>query len=298
MLTAPRQRPRVAAVIVTYRPDVAALARLCRSVAPDATVVVVDNTEAPGIAGADVAGATEVVALGANTGIAHAQNVGIERALALEAGVIVLFDQDSTVPAGFVTTLASGLDPAAPAVVAPRYVDAAHGFELPSGRLGRFGWPRPVTSGGTLEPYRVDVVMASGTAATRAAYATVGLLDEALFIDHVDSEWCLRCRARGVPIEVVPAAVMEHRIGTASRRVAGVHVLIHSPARCYYQIRNSLLLFRRAHIPFLFALRETVGIVLSRMLLLLFVANRSAYVGAYLAAIKDGLKGVGGKRAE
>jgi rhamnosyltransferase len=290
----------VFAVVVAYHPDVAALKSLTARLAPDATVLVVDNSEGAGVAQDALAGAAEVLALGTNTGIAHAQNVGIERALALDAGIVVLFDQDSTVRDGFVATLTSGLDPATPAVAAPRYVDAGDGSELPSGRLGPMGWPRPAPApaAGGAEPYRVDLVIASGTAATRAAYAAAGLLDAGLFIDYVDTDWCLRCRARGVPIHVNPRAVMEHRIGTAARQVGRHRVLVHSPARCYYQIRNSLLLFRRPYIPFLFAVRETVGIVLSRLLLLLFVANRSAYVSAYLAAVKDGLNGVVGKRRE
>ena len=89
---------------------------------------------------------------------------------------------------------------------------------------------------------------------------------------------------------------MSHRIGSATRSFGAVRMLLHGPVRCYYQIRNSLLLFRRPYIPFLFALRETAGIIVSRALLLFFVANRSAYLEAYIAAIKDGLSGVTGKR--
>jgi hypothetical protein len=36
----------------------------------------------------------------------------------------------------------------------------------------------------------------------------------------------------------------------------------------------------------------------SRVLLLFFVSNKSAYVKAYASAIKDGLAGVTGKRPE
>jgi rhamnosyltransferase len=293
-----RSAPRVFCVVVAYHPDIAALAALCAQLAREAAVLVVDNTEGPGVAPAALPSAAEVLTLGANTGIAHAQNVGIERALALGAGVVVLFDQDSVVGAGFVGALTHHLDPATAEVAAPRYVDDVHGFDLPSGRVGVLGWPRPVVPVAGTERYPVHIVIASGTAATRAAYAAAGLLNEGLFIDHVDTDWCLRCRARCVPIYVVAAVVMQHRLGSASRDLGIARVLVHSPARCYYQIRNSLLLFRRPYIPFLFAVRETIGIVLSRMLLLLFVANRLAYASAYLAAIRDGLTGVSGKRPE
>lgn len=289
---------RICAVIVAYHPDVDMLAALCARLSLEAAVVVVDNTEGTGVARNALPGGTEVLALGTNTGIAHAQNVGIARALDRGSDVVVLFDQDSQIMDGFVGVLIRGLDPSRSVVVAPRHVDAAQGYELPSERLAPLGWPRRVTSGGRMAPYPVDVVIASGTAVTRGAFAAAGLLDEALFIDLVDTDWCLRCRAHGVPINVVPEAVMRHSVGSATHDAGVARVLVHSPTRCYYQIRNSLLLFRRPYIPFLFALRETVGIVISRALLLFFVANRSAYLGAYLAAIKDGLAGVTGRRPE
>jgi rhamnosyltransferase len=289
------QRQAVA-IIVAYHPQLAVLGDLCGSLAAEAAVIVVDNTEGAGIAPALLPPGTEVLALGTNTGIAHAQNVGIARALERGADFVVLFDQDSRVAPGFVGQLTRALDPGEPRVVAPRYVDEAHGFDLPSARLGPFGWPRPAYPPPGGGPYPVDIVIASGTAATRSVFALAGYPDAGLFIDLVDTDWCLRCRARGVPIHVVPEVVMRHRIGSASHRVGPLLVLEHSPVRCYYQVRNALLLFRRPYIPFLFAVRETVSIVLSRMLLLFFVARRSDYLGAYLAAIKDGLAGVVGKR--
>lgn len=289
---------RAFAVVVAYHTEAEALAALCASLAPDAAVLVVDNTEGAGVGAAALPCATEVLALGANTGIGHAQNRGIARALELGADVVVLFDHDSRVAADFIGTLTRGLDGAEAAVVAPRYLDEASGEELPSGRLGMLGWPREETSRGRTDRYPVDIVIASGTAATRAALAAVGPLDEGLFIDFVDTDWCLRCRAKGVPIHVVPAAVMQHSVGSGSHDLGVARVLVHGPTRCYYQIRNSLLLFRRPYIPFLFALRETVGVVVSRILLLFFVSNKSAYFKAYASAIKDGLAGVSGKRPE
>jgi rhamnosyltransferase len=289
---------RIGAVVVAYHPNVDSLSALCARLSAEAAVLVVDNSEGAGVAHAQLAGAAEVLALGTNTGIAHAQNVGIARALDRGSDVVVLFDQDSQIPDGFVGVLTRTLDPARAEVAAPRHVDAAQDYELPAASLGPLGWPRRVTSAGRSAPYPVDIVIASGTAATRPALAAAGPLDEGLFIDLVDTDWCLRCRARGVPIRVVPQAVMRHSVGSATHDAGVAHVLVHTPVRCYYQIRNSLLMFRKPYIPFLFALRETVGIVVSRALLLFFVANRSAYLRAYLSAIKDGLAGVTGKRPQ
>ena len=238
----------------------------------------------------------ELIALGANTGIAHAQNAGIRRAVEQGADVVALFDQDSQIPDGFLTALTAPLRSGAARVVAPLFFDDAGGFEFPSMRLNGFGWPRPVyhTTGGV--PYPVDVVISSGTAVAVSVFEVVGGLDDDLFIDLVDTDWCLRCRSMKIPIHVVPAAVMRHRIGSRSIDLGITTVLVHGPERCYYQIRNSFLLSRKAYVPRLFALREIVVALVSRLLLLPFVRGRWAYVRAYSSAVRDGLAGAVGKK--
>ncbi len=155
-----------------------------------------------------------------------------------------------------------------------------------------------MTSGGRLTPYRVDIVIASGTAATRPALTAAGVLDEGLFIDLVDTDWCLRCRAHGVPIRVVPEAVMRHSVAPRPTMPASLACSCTPPYAVTTKFAIACCCFASPDIPFLFALRETVGIVVSRVLLLFFVANRSAYLRAYLSAIKDGLAGVTGRRPE
>ncbi len=105
---------QICAVIVAYRPDVDALAALCARLSLEATVLVVDNTEGAGVARELLPGATDVLALGTNLGIARAQNVGIARALERGSDVVVLFDQDSQIADGFVGVLTRALDPAVP----------------------------------------------------------------------------------------------------------------------------------------------------------------------------------------
>jgi rhamnosyltransferase len=143
----------------------------------------------------------------------------------------------------------------------------------------------------------VDVLISSGTLATRAALAVAGPMDEQFFIDFVDTEWCLRCRSRDIGIEVVGGAVLHHSIGARFVRVGPLTVLVHSPVRCYYQIRNCFLLLRQPHVPRVFALHALVTVLASRILLLLFATDRMAYARAYGAALRDGFRGFGGRRS-
>lgn len=55
----------------------------------------------------------------------------------------------------------------------------------------------------------------------RSVFERVGVLDERLFIDYVDTEWCLRCAAQGITVRIIPAASMTHSIGDKSPSLAG-----------------------------------------------------------------------------
>ena len=289
----------ITCVIIGYRPVVAQLVRLCECILMDgAKVIVVDNTEAPGLISNNLPAGCELIALGKNTGVAHAQNVGVAHALDAGAAVLVFFDQDSKIEPGFLQSLVTPLRPGIPEITSPLYVDddSNSNAALPSLRLGRFGLPIAVYSAGTTAPYPVDIVISSGTAATREVFGVAGAFDEALFIDSVDSEWCLRCRSKDIPIYVVPSAVMRHRIGSRSIRVGPFTVLLHSPIRCYYQIRNCFHMMRRKHVPFAFALKHMLSVLFSRTILLFFVRDRSDYLKAYFAGLRDGIKGVAGPK--
>lgn len=279
-------------IIVSFRPDVARLTELCSSlVAEGAAVVVVDNTETPSFDPARMPEGCTLIQLGYNSGIAHAQNVGVRAALEARAEIVLFFDQDSKVEAGFVASLVSALDPSVAEVVAPLCVDEATGMPLAAEDLGRFGWSKDVYRPEAKTRYPVDISISSGMAVTRRAVESVGPFDEDYFIDFVDSDWCLRCREKRVPIYVVPGVVMQHTIGSRHFNVGPLGISVHGPRRCYYQIRNCFLLFRKPHIPFLYSLKQLLGTLASRAVLTLFVDGRLAYLKAYLSGIRDGFMG-------
>jgi rhamnosyltransferase len=287
----------ICCIIVCYRPDLARLSELCARVLADgATVILVDNTEAPYLKPDELPKGCELITLGYNSGIAHAQNAGVAHALSAGAAVLGFFDQDSKPELGMLPALLAALDPAAAEIVAPLPIDDVSGMPLPSVRLGPHGWPRSVQVEGAAHPYPVDIVISSGTVATREVFEVAGNFDEGLFIDHVDDEWCLRCRAQLIPIHVVPTVAMRHSIGSRHVKLGPLTVIVHTSTRCYYQIRNCFLLLRKPHIPFAFALAQLGSVVFSRTILLLFVKRRFSYLKSYLFAVRDGLKGVTGAR--
>lgn len=284
-------------VVVAYHPKQEELESLCRALLRSRSgVVIVDNTEASTFSvGGDLSTVT-VIPLGENTGIAHALNVGIKHAIEQGAETVILFDQDSKVAEGFLSTLVAPLKGGRPGVVAPVAFDKGNGIEYPSERLTARGSPRNVYSNGRSTPYAVDLVITSGCAATAATFEKVGAMDEDLFIDYVDYEWCLRCRSKGVPILVVPAAVMQHAIGEMVVKRGFYRGIVHGPARTYYKIRNSFLLFRKPHVPWLFSARQVASAIVHNLIQLAFVQQKGAYLRTFCVATLHGLSGVTGKR--
>jgi rhamnosyltransferase len=284
-------------IIVCYRPDVAQLTILCeRALAGRAKVILVDNTEAPYLLRETLPQGCTLITLFHNSGIAHAQNVGVAEAISAGAAILVFFDQDSKIEAGFLERLVGAVNVGVPDIVAPLCFDDVTGVPLPSARVSRHGFSTPVHPDGSSGRYPADIVISSGTVVTRQVFDVAGVFDPDLFIDFVDVEWCLRCRHHGIPIHIVPGAVMRHSIGTRNHRLGPLTILVHGPTRCYYQIRNSFLLLRKRHIPLIFSLKQIVFVILNRMALLIWAEDRPAYLRAYLSGVWDGLNGVTGAR--
>ncbi|MET5116689.1 glycosyltransferase family 2 protein, partial [Burkholderia pseudomallei] len=70
-------------------------------------------------------------------------------------------------------------------------------------------------------PQRCAFLISSGSVISRGANARLGRFDEALFIDHVDTEYCLRAQAHNVPLYVEPSLVLNHRKRARRRHNVG-----------------------------------------------------------------------------
>ena len=280
-----------------YNPDVDNLLNLCHKLQDNNnSIFLIDNTEECYIKGFPARVSCTLISLGRNTGIALAQNVGIKEAIKRGAEVIVFFDQDSKIEDDFLSFLLASVTARSPQVYAPVYFDQAKGYEFPSMKLNRFGILTKVYKGNKVKPYDADVVISSGMAITKEAFDIVGLMDEDFFIDYVDTEWCLRCRSKNIPIKIIPDAIMKHSIGESSKNLGFIRIFTHSPVRSYYLIRNSFHFLKKKHVPLLLGLKEFSSLIVHQIILLLFLKNRGVYLKEYYRAINDGFRGIVGQR--
>ncbi len=246
-------QPRVAAVVVVYYPD-RAFERLLNSVACQvATVFVIDNTPAddanPSAVPPEYQSSVRYIQLGENTGIAFAQNAGIERAAKERHTHVLLLDDDSALPPDAVHNLLeaervlkrSGVQVGA---LGPAFIDELNG-KLSSGVRHRwFREERIPINPSSREPIETDYLIASGSLIRVNVLKDVGPMRDQFFLNWVDAEWCFRARDRGYRCYIVPSVLMAHSIGDAVAHLFGKEFRLHSLFNEYYYVRNGAFLLR------------------------------------------------------
>ncbi|WP_427310845.1 glycosyltransferase family 2 protein [Cupriavidus sp. H39] len=294
-----------AAVVVTFNPDEPVFRRLLQATLRQVgTVVVVDN----GSVGIDVAamcssedagaGRIRYVPLGTNLGIAAAQNRGIEAAKAAGAEYVLLLDHDSVPADNMVAALRqadrqlrdAGVEVGAVGAVAHdrRTGTTSKVVRMVRGRVQRL-------ASQTSEPYiEADFLIASGTMIAISVLERHGMMNEGYFIDHVDTEWCLRVKARGMRLFAIPRARLEHALGDHVVRVwlgRWREVPVHSPARDYYMFRNTVRMLLTT--PMSLAWRITHVFRLSQFAVFfgLGMSPRLKRIRLMTRGIVDGIKG-------
>ena len=280
------------AVIVTFNGDWKNVSRLVMQLTEDGIGhVVVDNGSSER---ADLV-AFNTIFLNENLGIAAAQNVGIEHGLARGAAIVVFFDQDSVIDAGFISSLVRPIEDNRTKIAAPVFYDIKLGFSYPIVKLSKHGFRtkfRPEQMNG---PVVTNVVISSGTAVAADVFSVAGVMNADLFIDYVDTEWCLRCFNKGFSILINPAVRMDHSIGDRTISIGRFKAPIHSPLRRYYRIRNALLLLRVPHVPKILAVREVLFSLAHQMLIITVSKNRFSYLKYMVLGVVHGLTNRSGR---
>jgi rhamnosyltransferase len=287
-------------VVVTWQPNLAVLGDLLAALATQVGwIIVVDNgTPNPSCHEflAQRSGIT-LVELGENRGLAHAMNVGIARARAMpQVTHVLLMDQDSVPEAGMVAALTSACGRLAVntrvAAVGPRFRDPREPGDTPFVQI-RFPFNRKLRCDGTCETIRCDFVISSGCLVPLAVLDDVGVMDDALFIDNIDLDWCFRASAAGYALHGVCAAHLRHSLGETRRHVPGLPrgIVVHSPRRLFYMMRNRVLLYRRAYTPRRWIAQDVPRVIVKFLLFALLVAPRRKNMRCMLAGLWVGARG-------
>lgn len=237
----------IVGVLVSYEPEAQTLNATFASLLPQLDhLFLVDNGSSIDPADLlDLKGeeTLTIIRFDENLGIAAAQNVGIAAAREMGADFVVLSDQDTVYPQGAISRLIGVFErwPKAAAVV-PLFNDvnksSSDGFILENSYLFS---PTPVAGG----EHRLLQAIASGKVIRLSTLGDIGTMDEDLFIDWVDLEWCWRARHKGYQVIGSGDVEVNHSLGDTSRNIVYREVNLRSPLRHYYITRNAFSLALR-----------------------------------------------------
>jgi rhamnosyltransferase len=297
MAEAPTSGQDVCAITVAYHPDAQFPLRVERTLREVGALVIVDN----GSGDAEL-GMLRRMATGSpitlisnlnNVGIARALNIGVRRAITLGFKWALLLDQDSWIDDDMVRTLIA---------VGAAYPDRDR-LGVIGSRFREFNRPLNEQKGATVGDNWEEVpsVITSGSLISLKVHVAVGAFREDFFIDHVDTEYCFRARAKGYRIIRTRRPIMSHAIGTISRhKVLWMKkwTFNHAPDRRYYFARNDTVMLREfGHYGFgLWALKSFGRCVRLCKRIALYEEMKIQKIVAVAQGFWDGVRGHMGPR--
>ena len=271
------------AAVITYNPDGSLPGHLQALRSQCDTLVVIDNgsSNLDFVREATTASASLLACNGANLGVAAALTQAAR--MAVEQGVewLATFDQDSLCPPGAFTGLLELYERHPEreriGVLALSHRDRATGRD--------YHHPLDIIAdGGKWRTLRSTIT--SGSLVRASLFPQIGFFDDALFIDAVDHEFCLRARRHGWLIVESKLDVLEHSIGNATehrllgRRIVCTH---HSPQRRYYMTRNQLeVCARNVLVDPAWAAKGILQFGAGSLAALLYETDKRAKLGAML----------------
>lgn len=284
-------------VIVTYHPDPTILEKLLESLAPQvAGGIIINNGPQLSLDIKTIQSFGFTVSeMTHNIGVAGAVNRGIEWARKDGASHVILFDQDSTPTPDMVKKLedsfyeleSKGFSPAA---VGPSYEDRRTGRvakALVADTQKKYKMMLPPEQGF----FEVDMLITSGCLIPLSVIDKIGGMRVDLFIDHVDMEWCFRARSLGFKTFLVGDAYLQHCIGDRILKILTRSIIIHSPVRHYYMIRNGIALQRVPHMTKKWRFNISLTLIKQFFFYSIFLPERRKRIPLMLRGIRDGLSG-------
>lgn len=227
-----------------------------------------------------------------NVGLSAAYNYGILEAQKRGASHLLLFDQDSLPAVDMIKHLQEELLPRnkqslVVAAAGPKYADVKGQQSSPFVKIKGLHLERVACDYN--EVVEVDHLISSGSLIDMRAFEIVGLFTEELFIDYIDTEWCLRARKNSLSILGVGRAAMKHNIGDASLNVLGRQLPLHSHIRLYYQFRNQIWLITQPWVGWQWRIIDGIRCVKLMIVFVLFAPNKRKNIRYMVKGIWDGI---------
>jgi rhamnosyltransferase len=222
-----------------------------------------------------------------NIGIAAAQNTGMEYSFKNGADFVVFFDQDTLPQKNLIDNLLKCYKEDVGIITSLDYDRDTKEINYKRFKKGKQLFNNC---------FLITESLSSGSLISKKLYYTIGGMNEELFIDLVDFEYCWRAVYNGFEVLRNNEAVIYHRNGNGEKDILGFKIKISAPIRNYYQIRNYLLILRYPYVP----LSKKVSFLIRAVIKTLFypIIFRDGRLKYILRGFIDGIKGKTGKYEE
>lgn len=238
----------------------------------------------------------KLVSLGENRGIAAAQNRGMELARSLDFRFVLLLDHDSIPEKGLLNQLVEVAVEKLNrneklAAVGARLIDPRSQKELGFASMVNGVWrTQRCKKDDRLIP--CEFLNSSGTLIYLSAWEEIGPFDENFFIDHVETDWCMRVKAKGLRVFGSCQGVLQHHLGDAIVKFwcFGWRTMPRrSPRRHFTIVRNSLWLYRRSYVPLAWKINNFAKLMFTLVYFSLFDKERSSQFYFILRGFFEGI---------
>ena len=266
----------IAAAVILYHPDDTFIYNLETYYSAVAQIFIIDNTEDQALQ-VDWSRYPKVSYFhdGQNRGLAVRLNQSAGYAMAAGYHWLLTMDQDSWFTPQSIT----------------QYLQCFAGFAekkevaLFGPKFFRENQPLPLTCSWQ----KAKRVITSGALMNLQPFHQIGGFDEALFIDSVDHEYCIKASLAGYSIIEFQSVAMVHKVGCLINRSSIKTMFlvkkkkeVHPPLRCYYMLRNLLYLqqkFAGQKVPLMPVIRRDV---LKRIEKALFYGRNTRKLASFL----------------
>lgn len=231
---------KIAAVIVTYNPDVSHVNETVASLKKQGVSVIIVDNHSDNIEDIRAIKNIRLYESPVNKGIAYALNIGMKKAEAVGAEWVLSLDQDSAVSDTLIDIYSKFTELPDVGALCPHIV-----------RKGK----RNEAALQQAEYTEVNICPTAGFFLKTTVWRSVKGYDNWMFIDYVDYDMCMRLKRKALRIYQIRDAVVIQELGKIkyndlfynigkklnSSKIMNFSVTYnHSPLRNYYFVRNSL----------------------------------------------------------
>ena len=278
---------KIYSILVAYNPDLEELNQAVERLKKQTDIVIVCNNSDYDVEfeGEQV----KVFNFGENLGIAKAQSIGMKWAFENGADFILQMDQDSIPHDDLVEKLLECYEEL-----------TEKGYKV--GLVGSQDYDKDtkylskakIDRGTTIESecyIKINQVISSGSLIPIETYKIIGGMDDDLFIDAVDFEYCWRALSKGFIVVKNLESIIGHKLGNGISSFFNLKYISPSPIRHYYQFRNFILLSKRNYVPFYWKISTFIKYLLSLIFLPFLFQQRVKRFKYMINWIYDGILG-------